>query len=123
MGKGSRTQVGSVWSKSVEKSSTGGRAAAVTTAILPDTGSDPPSSITMAYSGQLAAARRAFSSWSGGTTPSFSSWDWPIVVDVEQLRRDGEAAVVALALLLVDMDPHGTSLMAPSAGLRTGHRR
>ena len=71
------------------------------------------SSMLMAYSGQLATASRAFSSSSGGTRAVADDDGLAVVVDVEQLGRQGVAAVVALALLGVHPHVHAADRTPP----------
>ena len=81
-----------MWSKSVAQSVTGGWS-----------GHRVHSTIVIAYSGQFAAATRALSSSSGGNGAVVDLERVAEVVDVEQLRREGVAAVVPLALVGIDV--------------------
>jgi len=73
----------------------------------------------MAYSGQLATAQRARAIRSAGTMPVPVSATGP-VADDEQLRGNGVAAAMSLALVRVDADPKAGVVMmrwpGPSLG-------
>ena len=71
----------------------------------------PGSSIVMAYSGQLATARRAFSSSTAARSPSPNvSEGLAVVLDVNSCGSQGVARVVALALLGVKTHVHTANL-------------
>ena len=68
--------------------------------------------------GAVSAARRASSSWSGGTTPSPRTLPVTLVVITEQAGREVVAAAVPLAALMVDLYLHWAfSLVSPARAI------
>ena len=73
-----------------------------------------PSISSMAYSGQLAMARRALLLQLGRHRPVSDHGGQAVIVHVEEIGDQGVAAGVALALVGVDTDPHGNTTGDPA---------